>query len=172
MTKPISRSEFQRLGRRGSYRLGLLAPQGIGRPAPPKQFRPSFSRPTRTGSTSAWIAAALAGAGLIGVSADAGLWFMPFVVGLAGGLAAKWGEWPLRVMGSAVIAVCALGWGAALAYQAVRGLPIGATARTIAAISGLPAFAAAGVAEALGVAVLLGLVGLWLGRALTPRSPA
>jgi hypothetical protein len=172
MTKQISRSEFQRLGKRGSYGLGLLAPQGVGRPAPPKRFRPSFSRPKRTRSRWAWIAAALIGVSLIAVSASAGLWFTPFVVGLAGGLVARLGDWRLLIMGSAVVAVCALGWGAALAYPAVHGLPVGATARTIAAISGLPAFAAVGVAMTLGVAVLLGLVGLWLGRALTPRSPA
>lgn len=172
MTKQISRSEFQRLGKRGSYRLGLLAPQGVGRPAPPKQFRPSFSRPTRTRSRWAWIAAVLIGVGLVAVSASAGLWFTPFVVGLASGLVTRWGEWRLLVVGPAVLAVCALGWGTALAYPALHGLPVGATARTIAAISGLPAFAAVGVVMTLGVAVLLGLIGLWLGRALTPRSPA
>jgi hypothetical protein len=172
MTKPVSRSEFQRLGKRGSYRLGLLVPPGVGRPAAPKRFRPSFSRPTRTRPRWAWIAAALVGVGLVAATAYAGLWFTPFVVGLICGLAARVGEWRLRVVGPAVIAICALGWGAALAYPALRGLPVGATARTIAAISGLPAFAAVGVAMTLGVAVLLGLIGLWLGRALTPRSPA
>jgi hypothetical protein len=172
MTNQISRSEFQRLGKRGSYRLGLLAPQGVGRPAPQKQFRPSFSRPTRTRSRWAWTAAVLIGVGLIAVSASAGLWFMPFAVGLAGGLAVRWAQWRLLIMGPAIVAVSALGWGAALAYPALRGLPVGATARTIAAISGLPAFAAVGIAMTLGIAVLLGLIGLWLGRALTPRSPA
>ena len=39
----------------------------------------------------------------------------------------------------------------------------------IAALAGLPAYAATGIAAALLVAVVLGLVGFWLGRALTPR---
>jgi hypothetical protein len=69
-----------------------------------------------------------------------------------------------------VVAVSALGWGGALLYPAMRGLPVGATARTIAAIAGLPASAVVGVAATLGVAALLGLVGLWLGRALTPME--
>jgi hypothetical protein len=172
MTKPVGRSEFGRLGRRGSYRLGGLAPQGVARPPPPRPFRPSFSRPTHAGPIWAWIAAGLIGAGLIALAATAGLWFCPFVIGVAGGMAARWGQWRLPVMALAVVAICAVGWGAALADQAAGGLPVGATARTIAAIEGLPAFAAVGVAMTLGVAVLLGLVGLWLGRALTPRPPS
>lgn len=172
MTKQMSRSEFGRLGKRGSYRLGTLALQGIARPSPPKRFRPMFSRPTHAGPGWAWIAASLAGAGLIALAAIAGLWFFPLIVGVAGGLAARWGQWRLRVMAPAVVVICAAGWGAALVGQALRGLPVGATARTIAAIGRLPAFAAVGVAVTLGVAVLLGLVGLWLGRALTPNPPS
>jgi hypothetical protein len=169
---PISRSEFGRLGKRGSYRLGTLAPLGVARPSAPTPFRPSFARPTHAGPRWAWIAAGLVGAGLIAMAAVAGLWFVPFVVGVIGGLAARWGEWRLRVMAPAVVVICAAGWGAALADEAAAGLPIGATARVIAAIGGLPAFAVVGVAVTLGVAVLLGLVGLWLGRALTPAPPS
>lgn len=168
MTKQVSRSEFGRLGKRGSYGLGALAPQGVVRPSPPRPFRPLFSRPTHAGPRWAWLAAGLAGAGLIGLAATAGLWFVPLIVGVIGGIAARWGQWRLRVMVPAIIVISAGGWGAVLIDQAVAGLPIGATARVIAAIGGLPAFAAVGVAVTLGVAVLLGLVGLWLGRALTP----
>ena len=168
MTKQMSRSEFGRLGKRGSYRLGALALQGLIRPSPPRPFRPSFSRTTHAGPTWAWIVAGLAGAGLIGLGATAGLWFVPMIVGVIGGMAARWGQWRLRVMVPAVVMISVAGWGAALADQAERGLPVGATARVIAAIGGLPAVAAAGVAVTLGVAVLLGLAGLWLGRALTP----
>lgn len=172
VTKPVSKSEFGRLGKRGSYRLGGLALQGLARPSPPKPFRPSFSRQTHAGPGWAWIAAGVIAAGLIAVAAMAGLWFGPFVIGVASGISARWGQWRLRVMAPAVVAICAVGWGTPLADQAVRGLPVGATARTIAAIEGLPAVAAVGVAITLAVAVLLGLVGLWLGRALTPRPPS
>jgi hypothetical protein len=151
MTKQISRSE-----------------QGLARPAPPRPFRPSFTRTTHAGPRWAWIAAGLVGAGLIGLAAVAGLWFVPLVIGVIGGITARWGQWRLRVMVPAMVMISAAGWAAALADQAAAGMPVGATARVIAAISGLPAFAPVGVAVTLGVAVLLGLVGLWLGRALTP----
>lgn len=172
MTKQVSRSELGRLGKRGSYRLGGLAPQGVARPSPPRPLRPSFSRPTHAGPMSAWLAAGVVGAGLIGATALAGLWFFPMIIGVIGGIAARWGQWRLRVMVPAIVLISAAGWAAALIDQAAAGLPIGATARTIAAIGGLPAFAAMGVAVTLGVAVLLGLVGLWLGRALTPWPPS
>src|SRR5260370_2329773 len=134
MTRPISRSEFQRLGKGGSYRLGLLAPHAVARPAPSRQFRPSFSRPTHAGPTWAWTVAALGGAGLIALGANAGLWFAPLVVGVAGGVGARGGQLRLRVTVPAVAAMSALGWGAVLLGLALRGLPVGATARTIAAI--------------------------------------
>ena len=170
MTKPVSRSELTRLGKRGSYRLGTLAPQGVGRPAAPKQFTPSFARPTRSGSAWTWLAAAVVGAGLIAVGARADLWFIPVLVGFASGLAVRVSGWRLPVSVSAVIVMCAVGWGAALAELALQGLPAGATAKTLAGIAGLPAYAVVGVAMTLAVAVLQGLVGFWLGRALTPRG--
>lgn len=172
MTKHVSRSEFERLGKRGSYRLGSLAVPGLARSAPRRPFRPSFSRPTHAGPTSAWIAAGVVSAGLIGATALAGLWFIPLVFGVIAGIAARWGQWRLRVMAPAVVLISAAGWAAALIDRAAAGLPIGATARTIAALGGLPAFAAVGIAVTLGVAVLLGLTGLWLGRALTPWPPS
>jgi hypothetical protein len=170
LTKPVTKGEFVRLGKPGSYRLGTLAPQGVGRPEPPTQLRPSFRRPAAAGQRWPWIVAALAGAGLIAAGASAGLWFAPLVVGLAAGVAARWGQWRLRVMLPAVAAMSALGWGAALLRPALHGLPIGATARTIAVIAGLPPFAVVGVAVTLGVAVMLGLAGLWLGRSVTPMT--
>jgi hypothetical protein len=172
MTKPVSRSEFGRLGKRGSYRLGLLARQGIAAPLPPRPFRPSFGRRPNAQPITLLVLLALAGAALTGWTAMLGLWFVPLVVGVATGIVAHWGEWRLRATVPAVIAMSAAGWGAALIEPAVRGLPIGATARVIAALAGLPAYAAVGIAGTLAVSVLLGLVGLWLGRALTPRSRA
>ncbi len=168
MTKPVSRSELSRLGKRGSYRLGMLAPQGVGRPGPPKQFRPSFGRPAR--SRSAWtpIVAVIVGAGLIAVGARAGLWFLPFVVGFVSGVATRLSGWRLPGSLGAVVVMSAAGWGAVLVELALRGLPAGATAKTLAGIAGLPAYAAVGVGMTLAVAAVLGVVGLWLGRAITP----
>jgi hypothetical protein len=170
VTKPLSRSEFERLGKPGSYRLGTLAPQGVPPPTPPKQFRPSFTRPTQAGPVWAWISVVLCGAGIIAAGASASLWFVPFLVGLVSGIAAGLGQWGLRVTVPGVVAMSALGWGAALVLPALQGFPVGATARAIAATAGLPPFAVVGVAVTLGVAVLQGLVGLWLGRSLTPKS--
>jgi hypothetical protein len=168
VTKPLSRSELGRLGKRGSYRLGLLAPQGIAAPAPPRPFRPSFGKQRHLGATSAWVFSGLAATAMIAAGAIAGLWFVPLIIGFIAGICARWGGWRLRVMAWAVLAMCAGGWGAALAALAARGLPIGATARTIAAVAGLPAYAAVAVGGTVAIAVVQGLVGLWLGRALTP----
>lgn len=169
MTGQATKSETGRLGKRGSYRLGKLGAQGVGRPASPRLLQPSFVRPQHRGPALAWILAALAGAALIAGGAALGLWFVPFVVGLAAGIVVRWGGWRLRVTGPAVALMAAAGWGLALWVPALRGLPVGATARTIAALAGLPASAAVGVTAALAVSVLQGLAGLWLGRALAPR---
>ncbi len=168
MTKPVSRSELRRLGKLGSYRLGLLAPQGIARPAPPRQFRPSFVRPRRSTPVLGWIMLGVAGAAVIGGGAMIGLWYVPLVVGILCGLAARVGELRTRSVFLAVLVMCGAGWGGALAAYAVRGQPVGATARVIAAIAGLPAHAAAAIACTLALSMLLGLAGFWLGRALTP----
>ena len=168
MTRPLSRSELGRLGKRGSYRLGTLAPQGIAAPAPPRPFRPSFGKQRHIGATGTWVFGGLAATAMIAAGAIAGLWFVPLVIGFIAGICARWGGWRLRAMTWAVLAICAGGWGASLAALAVRGLPVGATARTIAAVAGLPAYAAVAVGATIAIAVVQGLVGLWLGRALTP----
>jgi hypothetical protein len=103
------------------------------------------------------------------VGALAGLWYLPFLAGLAAGLAARFGRLRLRVTLPAVVIVAAAGWGAALAWLALRDkLPEQSVARTIAALGGLPAHAAAGIAVTLLVAVIQAVAGLWLGRALAP----
>jgi hypothetical protein len=169
VSRIVSKSEADRLGKRGSYRLGGLAQQGLRGPEPPRPHRMSFAGPRHAGPTSAWVLAAVGGLALIAVGAWAGVWFVPFIVGLATGSAVRWGGWRLRVSAPAVLVMAAGGWGLALWIPALRGLPVGATARTIAAIAGLPAEAAVTVAVTLAVSVVLGLAGLWLGRAVTPR---
>jgi hypothetical protein len=117
-----------------------------------------------------WLLACLATAAIIAVGALAGWWFLPFLAGLAAGLAAKPGQWRLRASLPATAAVAAAGWGAALGWQSLHGLPYGAVALVIAALAGLPAHAAAAIVVTLLVAVIQAVVGLWLGRALTPRA--
>ena len=169
VSRSVTRAEVDRMGKRGSYRLGGLGPLSAGPARPSRPLRPSFVRPEHPGTTAGWILGAVAGTVLIAGGSAIGLWFTPFVVGLAAGLLMRWGGWRLRVSGPAVVIMAAAGWGLALWVPVLRGLPLGATARTIAVTAGLPALAVLVFCAALAVSVVLGLAGLWLGRALTPR---
>jgi hypothetical protein len=85
------------------------------------------------------------------------------------GLAAGIGPWRARsALGLVVLAVGA-GWGAALWWPALSGAPTGATARVIAALAGLPPYAAVGVAGTLLVGIAQAVVAMWLARAVTYR---
>jgi hypothetical protein len=117
-----------------------------------------------------WATVSVAGAAVIAVAAEAGLWFMPFAASLVTGLVTSRAGWRARRALAAAGVMAAAGWGAPLLWQAVRGEPAGATARVIAALGGLPPHAAFGVVVTLAVACLQAAAGLWLGRALTPRA--
>jgi hypothetical protein len=169
MTRPVSRTDVDRLGKRGSYRLGGPGPLGGVRPVLPRPFQPLFVRPQHQGSTSGWMLAAGAATIVIAGAAAAGIWYVPFIIGVVAGVTTRWGGWRLRVTVPAVTIMSTGGWGLALLLDALRGLPVGATARTIAMVAGLPAGAAATVTITLAVSAAQGLAGLWLGRALAPR---
>ncbi len=171
VSRSVSRSEADRLGNRGYYRLGGPGGPAGWPPSAPRPFLPSFDPPRHRGSAAAWLVAAVAATVAIAAAAAAGLWFMPFVLGVVTGVVMRWGGWRLRVTGPATVAMAAAGWGLALLAAALRGVPVGATARVIAAMSGLPALAVVTVAIALAVSGVLGLAGLWLGRAVAPRPP-
>ena len=143
-------ADLRRLGRRGSYRLG----------SPRDQVGPW-----------SWLAVVLAGTLVIAGAAELGLWFVPFLAGLAVGLLLARRGWRLRHTLSAVLVMALLGWGVPLYWPAViQGQPAGATARVVAALAGVPPHAVFGVVFTLLVAVLQAVIGLWLGRALTPRG--
>jgi hypothetical protein len=97
-----------------------------------------------------------------------GRWFLPLLAGRPAGLAARFGRLPpLRATLPAAVAVAALGWGAALAWLALRdGLPEVTVAKAIAALAGLRPSAALAIAATLVVAAIQAAAGLWLGRAL------
>ena len=160
-------ADLRRLGKRGSYRLGRLGAPRPGPSAPPAPHYPSFA-PQHLGPAGLWLLACLAGVVIVAAGALAGWWFLPFLAGLAGGLAAHYGRWRLRVSLPAVMLIAAAGWGVALWWLVRRGLPEGAVAREIAALAGLPASSAVAIAVTLLVAVIQAAVGLWLGRALAP----
>lgn len=159
-------ADFKRLGKRGSYGLGQLRTQGVSGP-PPAPFRPRFVRPYHRWPLYAWLLGLLAGTLLIVGAAVIGWWFMPWVVGLLAGLANHIGRWPTRIALPAVAAISAAGWAAPLWWSILRGAPAGAAARIVASL-GLPSYAAVGITLTGVIAVVQGMAGYWLGRALTP----
>ena len=164
-------AEFKRLGKRGSYRLGQLRSQGISKGRPHVPFQPRFARaPDHRWPMAAWLLGLVAGVLAIAGGAVAGWWFVPFLVGLLAGLGNWIGRWRTRVAVPAVALTAAVGWAAPLWWSALRGQPLGAVARVIAAVIGVPGYAAVGIVVTLLIAVAQGLAGYWLGRALTPRA--
>jgi len=165
-------SEFRRLGKRGSYRLGQLRAQAVSEFQRPVPFQPRFIRPYHRWPASVWLLGLLTGSLIIVGAAAAGWWFAPFAVGVLAGIANVIGAWRLRVAVPAVAVMAAVGWGAPLGWAELRGQPYVAMARVIAEIVGLPASAAVGFGLTVLVAVAQTLAGYWLGRALTPRAAA
>jgi hypothetical protein len=161
--------ELRRLGKREAYQLGSLRTQGVAQPSPPRPFVPSFL-PRHRGPVSAWVLGGLAGAAAIAGGASAGLWFVPFIIGVLAGFAMFLGRWRLRVTLPAAAAMAVAGWGVPLGLAARSGRPEGATARVAAALLGLPPHAAAGIALTLLVGAVQALVGAWLGIAVAPRA--
>lgn len=167
-TAPVT--DLRRLGKRGSYRLGRLRAQGIIDAGPAAPVRPSFTRTYHQGRISVWLLALLVGAAAIWGGAIIGLWAAPFIVGGVAGLANRYGGFRTRTMIIAVVFMAVVGWAIPLAWPALHHQPVWVTARTIAALLGLPAHALAGIGLTLLIAVAQAVVGLWLGRALTPRG--
>jgi hypothetical protein len=131
-----------------------------------RTHRPSFAA-RRGHRTLAAGATGLAAAGVIAVTAQAGLWFVPFVAGLLAGVAGRRAGWRVRAALPGVVAVSVLGWAVPLWWWTLRGWPVGATARVLAALAGLPPHAVIGVAATLLIAAIQAAAGLWLGWALT-----
>jgi hypothetical protein len=161
-------ADLKRLGKRGAYRLGRMRVQGMAGSQPPVPFQPRFVRPYHRWPASMWLLGLLACLVLIVAGAALGWWFMPFVVGVLAGLANRIGRWRTRIALPAVAIVAALGWAVPIVWSVLNGQPYAAVARVIAALLGLPANPAVGIAVTLIVAVVQAVVGYWLGRALTP----
>ena len=107
-------------------------------------------------------------AAVVGATAQAGLWWVPFTAGVAAGVTSlRWRRVVPAVSSGAVV-----GWGAVLWIMALRGLPAGATARAIAAFAGLPPHAFVAVVATLLLAALQALAGAWLARAVGHTLPA
>ena len=111
-----------------------------------------------------------------------GAWWVPFLVGLAAGALGRIGalgrgRGPAsgpRPRGGVLPAVAGviLGWAIPIWALALDGQPVGATARVIAALAGLPPYAGVTVAVVLLLAALQVLAGAWLARGVMPGRPA
>jgi hypothetical protein len=115
------------------------------------------------------VAILIASGVVCALAAYLGAWWVPFPVGVAAGLLGVTGRFP-RGGVLAALAGAVLGWAVLLWALALAGLPAGATAHVIAALAGLPPYAAIAVAATLLLAALQVLVGAWLARAVTPRK--
>jgi hypothetical protein len=163
----LARRDVKRLGKPGAYRLGELRVLG----SPPHRRRtprePSFGARRSRADLARWPSSCAAVAVLLGLAAWLGIWWLPFVAGLAAGLT----PWRARsALCWAALAVIA-GWGVALWIPALTGAPAGVTAREVAALAGLPPYAFVAVAATLLVGVLQAAAALWLTRAILPRPP-
>lgn len=114
-----------------------------------------------------WVAGGVAAVAMVAVTAQEGLWFVPFLAGLMAGVAGRLTGRRIRVTLPVALVVAVAGWAAPLWAQALAGRPTGATARVLAALAGLPAHAAVGVAATLAVAAVQAVAGHWAGRAIT-----
>lgn len=161
-------ADLKRLGKRGAYRLGQLRVQGVTDHQPPVPFRPRFARSYHRWPTSTWLLGLAAGVVLIVAGGLLSWWFMPFAAGVLAGLANRIGRWPMVVALPAVAIVAVLGWAVPIAWSLLQGQPYVAVARVIAALLGLPANPAVGIAVTLSIAAVQVVAGYWLGRALTP----
>jgi len=112
------------------------------------------------------VAVLVTAAAACGAGAWLGAWWVPFAVGVGAGLLGR-----ARRRGCVLPAVAgaAGGWLIVLWLPALDGQPAGATARTVAALAGLPPRAWLAVTVVALLAVLQALTGAWLARAVIPR---
>jgi hypothetical protein len=138
-----------------------MAEQGVA----PAGARASSASSRPAWPALAWVLGVVVLAAIVAVTAWAGAWFVPFIAGVGAGVASL--RWRRMVLLAAAAAVA--GWAVPLWVQALRGLPIGATARAIAGLAALPPYAGVTIAATLLLAALQALAGAWLARALLPR---
>ncbi|MBD0693640.1 hypothetical protein [Streptomyces sp. CBMA123] len=148
------------------------APAATEAPEAPTALEPPAEAPASAAPaprrTTAVLVTLAGGTAVTALGTLLGLWFLPFLVGLAAGLTSRFVRTPRGYLTAP--AAAALGWAIPLGVQALGGAPVGEVARTTAALAGLPAFATAIVAVALLIPLLQALVGVWFGRTVGPRG--
>jgi hypothetical protein len=115
--------------------------------------------------------AVLAGAAVVSAAgAWLGAWWVPFLCGALAGF--RWGPWSALTRSAVPFAVAgaAGGWLLPVWVLALRGQPVGATARAIAGLAGLPPYAGVTLAVVALLAALQVLAGAWLTRAFFPQD--
>lgn len=160
-------ADLRRLGKRGSYRLGRLGAPPPEQGGPPPPHYPSFA-PGRRWPLPAWLLGGLAWIAVIAGAAALGWWFVPFLAGIGAGAAARYGRVRLRVALPLTAVGAAAGWAIPLWWAAAGGQPVGAVAREVAALAGLPPHAAVIIAVTLLVPAVQAACGLWLAFVLIP----
>jgi hypothetical protein len=161
-----------------SLGTGAVAPAAEQIPAVPSA-RPGCGEAADSEAAGSWAARRWPAAGwaaggvgaviVVAAGAAAGLWFVPFLLGLAGGVAARRAR--LRAVLPAVAGAAVVGWAVPLAWQAAGGEPVGATAAAVGALAGLPPSAALILGITLLVPAIQAATGVWLARAVARARP-
>ncbi|MET9853392.1 hypothetical protein ABZY57_10645 [Streptomyces sp. NPDC006450] len=113
-----------------------------------------------------FVAAGAGIAAVVALGAWLDLWYLPFAAGIAAGILGARHRWGF-LRGTALLLLAGpVPWAAVLALRALAGDGIAGTARTAAALAGLPAMAAVTVLLSLLVALTVAGLGSWTGRAL------
>jgi hypothetical protein len=137
----------------------------------PTAVEPTAVEPTAVGTggrrTRLALLAGLLAAVVVAVGSLWGLWYLPFLCGLAAGAgtAVRGLRARTAVLAGAVAALA--GWGAPLLWRTASGEAVAGTARTVAALAGLPALASPVIAVTLLIGLIQALLGIWLGRTAT-----
>ena len=119
------------------------------------------------------LAALVVAAAATALGAWLGAWWVPFLVGLAAGTLGRTGTLGRAGARGVVLPAVAgaiLGWAVPLWALALDGQPVGATAKVIAGLAGLPPYAWVTVTVVLLLAALQVLAGAWLARGVIPRG--
>ena len=124
------------------------------------------------GSLALRVAVLAAAAACCGAGAWLGAWWIPFLAGAGFGLLGRTGPRPRGGLVLTAAAGAILGWLLVLWLLALDGQPAGATARTVAALAGLPPYAWLAVTVVALLAALQVLAGAWLARAVWSLTAA
>lgn len=130
-------------------------------PARARKGRAATGR--RAGLVAAKAACCALGTVAIWAGATRGVWFMPFIIGALIGLSAPKAAVSAKMALAAACLAGLTGWVLPLLWLLLHGEPVGATARVVAALAGLPPYAAVVVVATVLIAVLQAAVGTWLG---------